>query len=258
MRKYFSTTNVTAVTVLILVVLIGFVTRLAWNTINDTTLEQARSSQLQLVTALSQQTQANLNSLEGSIDALSGREEIQATSATRTGPALALLEREPTEHPEGVIKSITRFDFRGNPRYAWPPDLNELIKDLSNPSRYRYQIPGDLLALTERGQRVTSEIAIELQEIVYADGNQSTLIISPVDSTNLNTEFIVYEIDMQAVFQDLFSFVDLGNTGQLWVLNRAGTLQYSARPEPTFDTVRKKYSIFQLGAVVISMSSSKI
>lgn len=246
-RRLFSTTGITLIAVLTLVILIGLGTYSAMNVVNASALEEFRTSQLQLVTSLSQQVQATINSLEGDIASLSVRSEIQSTSTTRQDSAITVLEGKVNEFPEGVIRSITRFDFRGDPRYAYPNELNDEIAMLEDRADYIYVLPEELIAMTGQGQRVTSDISIGLYNVPHRDLAATTvLLIAPVDSANLNTEFIAYEIDLEAIFADLFGFVDLDTDGQLWVLNSQGEVLYSARSRPTIDTVREQFPIEEL------------
>lgn len=123
-RQRLGTGFVVGVGVLVLVAMIALVTYVALRIISQTVQEQFESTELQLATALSQQTQASLNNLGAGINDLAIREEIRATSPTRQESAIALLAQKANNYPEGTIVSITRFDLAGNPRYAWPPELN--------------------------------------------------------------------------------------------------------------------------------------
>jgi serine phosphatase RsbU (regulator of sigma subunit)/anti-sigma regulatory factor (Ser/Thr protein kinase) len=236
--------------VVILIVLIGIVTYIAWNVINRTVQEQFQTAELQLVTSMSQQMQASLNNLEGDINSLAGQEEIRATSNLQRNDAIELLASQAEEYPEGAIRSITRFDFRGTPRYAWPEDLNRQIQEAYDPQSYPYQVPEELVAMTERAQRATSEIVVELHRVPFRDGGITLLLIAPVNAVNQRTEFLAYELDLAPIFANLFSFVDLGETGQLWVIDgRRGNVQYEARPTPTIETIQRKYSFLFLSSI---------
>lgn len=243
MIRRISISYVVAGGVIVLVALIAVVTFIAWNVINRTVLEQVRTAELQLVTSLAQQTQVSLANLGGDIGALATLEEIRATSATREDAARAVLAAKAAEYPEGMIRSITRFDFRGNPRYAWPPELDARIEQSDDADDYVYAIPENLLELTRRGQRATSEIPIELYRVAYQDQPApAMLLIAPVDSVGLDTEYLVFEVDLERVFANQFAFVNLGETGQLWVLDGRGEVQYAARPEPSVSSLMDAFS----------------
>ncbi|HLA42152.1 MAG TPA: SpoIIE family protein phosphatase [Aggregatilineales bacterium] len=229
--------------VLILVLLIGSAAFASWNVINRTVLEQFRASELQLITSLSQQTQVSLANLGGNISSMAVKDEIRATSATRREQARELFVQEASSYPAGVIRSITRFDFRGNPLYAYPDDLNASIEGLENREAYAYAVPYNLVEITHQGQRVTDQIGVEFYDVPRIGQSDPTLLlIAPVDSVGLDTEFLVYELNLQPLFAELFSFVNLGETGQLWILNRASDVQYQARPFPMLDSTYATYS----------------
>ncbi|NJL92316.1 MAG: SpoIIE family protein phosphatase [Anaerolineae bacterium] len=219
--------------VITLVLMFGVIalTRLAAATIEDTALERFQTSQLQLVTSLSQQTQVTLTSLEGDLSSLASREDIRAVSVTRQADAREALAAASLEYPPGALVSITRFDFRGRPcmpilkpcmRSSQPWKTQQTI---ATPSQQSWS------PLTSQGQRVTADIPAILTRSEMLPPSQVLLVV-PVDSTSLNTEFLVAQVDLNALFADLFSFLDLAETGQVWVVNGTGTLQYSSLPEP--------------------------
>ncbi|MFP4323509.1 MAG: SpoIIE family protein phosphatase [Anaerolineales bacterium] len=233
-----TTVLLAALAAITLIGLIGVTTFIAFDVISNTVSDQLRANDLQLVTSLSQQGQASLTSLESEVAGLALREEIRATSVTREEDALALLAERAEDFPEGAVLSMTRFDFRGNPRYAYPPDHDAIIQDVDGPDEYFYQIPNSLLEQTERGQRVTSEIDIRLVTVSHRDRlGGTTLLIAPVDTVSLDTEFLAVELDMANVFQDLYGFVELQDSGQLWVLSSTTEVVYQAQPEPSFEPI---------------------
>lgn len=226
-------TSATAI-VIVLVLLIALVTFIAWSVINRTVLDQFRTSELQLVTALSQQTEASLNNLNSNIATLALQEEIRSTSELAEEDALTNIALgEVLKYPQGAIVSITRFDHRGFPRYAWPSKLNDQVNTLTDRMAYKYAIPDELVERTRGGQRVTTSIPIHLYEAPLSDGAGTTyLLLAPLDASNLNTEYIVYEINLEILFDNLFDFVELGDTGQLWVMNATGEVLFQARSHP--------------------------
>jgi len=245
-----------AVGVVVLVGLIAITTYIAWRVINRTVVEQSQTSELQLVTSLSQQTQVSIGSLTSIITGLAVQEDIRASSATREEQALQSLEGVIQRLPAGTVLSITRFDFRGDPRYAYPATLHEEIPQLQSRDDYIYKIPEELLLLTSRGQRgVTGQIDVALYRVQRRDSVESAiLLIAPVEAANTRTEYIVFELNLTPLFTDLFSFVDLGTTGQLWVLDGRGRVQYSARPEPDITSIRNVFDFDEL----IGLTNPKI
>ena len=239
LRQRLTTGNIVAAGTIVLIAMVGIVTFFAWTVVNRTVLDQFRTAELQLVTSLSQQMQTSLSTLNGDIVTLGLREEIRATSQTREELARALLAEKAAAFPPGAIHSITRFDFRGNPRYAWPESLDAEINETGD---YPYRVPQALIELTHRGQRVTSEIDVRLHMVSHRDGGMATLLIAPIDSVGLDTEYVVYEMDLEPLLAELFAFVDLGDTGQLWVLTDNSDMLYQARPQPEFSSTYGSYS----------------
>ncbi|MCL4880272.1 MAG: SpoIIE family protein phosphatase [Anaerolineae bacterium] len=234
----FSIGTTAALVVVVLVLLIALVTAIAWSVINRTVVDQFRASELQLVTSLSQQAEASLNNLNSNIATLGLQQEIRSTSQLDVDEALNTLAfTEVFKYPEGSIISITRFDHRGYPRYAWPGNLNASISTLKDRMDFKYAVPQEFVDRTRGGQRVTSSIPIHLRQVERSDGGGKTyLLIAPVDASNLNTEYLVYELDLGILFQDLFDFVELGDSGQLWVLTNNGEVLFQARSSPTPDS----------------------
>lgn len=234
LKRRFSIGTSAAAIVIVLVLLIALVTFIAWSVINQTVVDQFRASELQLVTSLSQQAEAELNTLNSNIATLALQAEIRSTSQIDVNAALETLAfDEVFKYPEGAIVSITRFDHRGYPRYAWPSKMNGSIVGLTDRLAYKYAIPDDLVARTRGGQRVTSSIPIHMYEYDLQDGTGKTyLLLAPVDGSNFNTEYLVYEINLEVLFEDLFDFVELGESGQLWVFDGAGNQLFQARQNP--------------------------
>lgn len=248
LRRFRSTGFLIIVSTLLLIALIALVTFFAWSIINRTVQDQIQTAELQLVTSLSQQTQASLTNLEGDITSLAFQESIRATSPTFYEEALALIEEQAGDYPDGAIISATRFDFRGEPVYAWPTALNDEIRTLDGPDDYLYQVPEDLLELARPSSRVEgSDIPVELHRTAKRGQRaQTLLLIAPVEAVNLRTGFLVFEIDLSAYFADLYSFVNLGESGQLWVIDSRGIEQFEARPAPLFSSTYDSYTFPEL------------
>ncbi len=235
LKQRFSIGTTAATVVVVLVLLIALVTYIAWSVINRTVLDQFRASELQLVTSLSQQAEASLNNLNSNIATLTLQQEIRSTSRLDTDEAINMIAFEEVfKYPEGAIVSVTRFDHRGDPRYAWPGNLNASIYSLTDRMDYKYVVPQEFVDRSRGGNRVTSSIPIHLRQVERSDGGGKTyLLIAPVDASNQNTEYLVYELNLEILFRDLFDFVKLGDTGQLWVIAENGELLFQARGNPS-------------------------
>lgn len=235
LKQRFSIGTTAATVVIVLVLLIALVTYIAWSVINRTVLDQFRASELQLVTSLSQQAEASLNSLNSNIATLALQQEIRSTSQLDVEEAINTIAfQEVFKYPEGAIVSVTRFDHRGYPRYAWPGSLNARIYSLDDRIDYKYVVPQEFVDRSRGGQRVTSSIPIQLREVERQDNSgKAYLLIAPLDASNLNTEYLIYELNLEILFRGLFDFVDLGDSGQLWVVAENGELVFQARDNPS-------------------------
>lgn len=243
LRRFLSTGFLIIFSTLLLVGLIALVTYFAWRVINRTVQDQIQTAELQLVTSLSQQTQASLTNLEGDITSLAFQESIRATSPTYYEDAIALIEEQVEDYPDNAVITATRFDFRGEPIYAWPPSLNEEILTINGPEDYLYQVPEDLLEMARPSQNTAGEIPVELHRVAKRGQRaQTILLIAPVEAVNLRTGFLVFELNLEAYFADLYSFVDLGESGQLWVIDSRGIEQFEAREEPLFSSTYESYT----------------
>ncbi|MBL1135513.1 MAG: GAF domain-containing protein [Chloroflexi bacterium] len=227
--------------VVLIVALIGVVTLFASSVIGRTVLDQFKVQQLQISTSVAQQTEAYFNSLTFEIISLASSPEIQGIGTSQTPQAIAAIEAniERAER-QNTINSVTRYDFRGRPRYAWPSQYNDLIEQ---GEAYPFAIPPELLELTAEGGVI--ELPTQIYRVVRAgQARPDYLLITPVEARTGNTEYLVYELDLENIFsQDLSldGFVD-SESGQLWVLDNEGTLLYQARTEgETISDVREAF-----------------
>lgn len=241
--------------VLLIVALIGVVTLFASDVIGRTVLDQFRVQQLQIGTSVAQQTEAYFNSLRFEIISLGSLPEIQGVATSQTPQAIEAIQAniERAERQDTVL-SVTRFDFRGRPRYAWPTALNEIIEA---EGEYPFAIPPELIEQTTEGGVV--ELPTQIYRVQRAgQARPAYLLITPVEARTGNSEYLVYELDLEAVFRqelDLDSFVD-SDSGQLWVLDNDASLLYQARSEgETISTVREAFPATILQGILSSNES---
>lgn len=207
------------ITGIVLILMIGVITLVAWQVINRSVEDQFRASESQLATSLAQQTQASFNALASDLIALSSQPDILASGNTNAAQAAAfeLLAAQANEQP--AIRSIARFDHQSSLRYAWP--ATDFVD---------YRIPRELVVLTEGGQEVAAEIPTQVIEV-----QGTTFLLTAFDARSRNTEYLVFELDLERFFTDLFGFVDLGNSGQIWVLSDTQELLYQANDRSMSD-----------------------
>jgi|GEM_PF-626553 len=219
-----------------LIALIAVITYIAWTVINRTVLEQIQTADAQLVTSLTQQTQSQLNSLNGNASALSIQEDVRAIAQQNRERALAIFEQEIVAFPEETIISITRFNFQGEPQYAYPPDYNELIEA---EQEYYFDVPSRLLEISTSRQGEISDIPIETYRVPNRDGGSALLLIAPVDSANRRIGFVAYELNLEPILAQILEFISFESPSQLWVLDAVGNPLYQALPEPDVDTINE-------------------
>lgn len=237
---------------LIIIVLIGVVTLLARNVIGETVLEQFRSQQLQLATSVAQQTEAYFSNLNVEILSLAQQTPIRTTATEVQNAAVNTIQGAVNDRADEIL-SVTRFNARGEPRYAWPREQNELI--LAGDA-YPYTLPDELL---EGGTvRSPMEVASGLYRLTRTGQPQTPvyLLVAPVTTLNGNLEFLAYELNMDAIFQQTLSLaledVEASSTGQLWVLDQTTSdlsNVFAARSTPNITTLRGAFSESRLTAV---------
>lgn len=234
--------------VLILIAMIAAVTLFASSIIGRTVLDQFQSQQLQVSTAVAQQTEAYFSQFSIEALRLTQFDEIKAVASSRFDLAKAAIQTDINANDRNkVVVSVTRFSFRGEPRYAWPTRIDNLISD----GNFPYSLPSDLIAQTEEGG------VVALEPNLYQVGNAYLLVV-PFTATTNNTEFLVYELDMEAIFNDILSVVinDLSDSGQLWVFDYQGQLVFQARAEPQVDAANLLFSPEALGNLSQTVSET--
>ncbi|HEX3049442.1 MAG TPA: SpoIIE family protein phosphatase [Aggregatilineaceae bacterium] len=190
--------------------------------ISQTVIEEFRASDLQLATSLSQQTETYFSGLNADIMSLSLQPDIKRSQLTDETGVWALMEAHGQEYYP-VIRSIVRFDFQGNPRYAWPMALNNRLKvgELAP-----YNLPSRLVNQTKTGEDIPLEIEL-IEASLREDPAGTFLLVAPVYSNVGRTEFIVYELDLKALFAGIMD-VTQDSRSQLWVIDNTNNIWYEA------------------------------
>lgn len=228
--------------VLLIVALIGVVTLFASGVIGRTVLDQFKVQQLQIGTSVAQQAEAYFNGLSFEIISLASSPEIQGIGTSQTPQAIAAIEANiERAGRQNTVQSVTRFDFRGRPRYAWPSQFNVLIEQ---GEEYPFAIPPELLEQTAEGGII--ELPTQIYRFIReGQARPDYLLITPVEARTGNTEYLVYELNLEDIFSqdlNLNEFVD-SESGQLWILDNEGTLLYQARAEgETISDVREAFT----------------
>ncbi|MBN1963252.1 MAG: cache domain-containing protein, partial [Anaerolineae bacterium] len=220
-RQRFSYGNVIVVaSALVLVALIGLLTVVASNLITATVREQFRSQETQLVGTLSRQVEFFFDTLGADLLNLAARQEVQSiTSSQREGALVALVRLG--ERRQDSIRAIVRLNDNGAPRYAWPPEVNERIMNGE-------QFDWSLSSSAVRELIGTDSLVFRP---VPARGGLVFLLFAPVQATSGRTELLAFELDLEDWFGANLGLIDLGDSGQLWVLDGNGRLLYEASDE---------------------------
>lgn len=220
-RQRFSYGNViVVVSALLLIVLIGLVTVVASSLITTTVSEQFRSQETQLVGTLARQIEFLFDTLGGDLLNLAAQPTVQSITYVQREQGLAALAAL-AERRAGSIRSIVRLNDNGAARYAWPPELNTRIRN------------GEQLdwSLSSSAVRGLIEADALLFRPVPARGELVFLLVAPVRATSGHTELLVAEVNLQEWFASNLGLIELGETGQLWVLDGNGRLLYEARQD---------------------------
>lgn len=202
------------VAIVVLMILIGFLTFFPARTITDTAQAQSAERQKLLAASLARQIEGLFNTLANDLVTLAARPAIQSMSGLREDAQKALAAVG--DERAGQIRAIVRIAKNGTPRYAWPEGYLPA-----------WSVDGNWVAEVSRdgGVQFTRR---------SAGGSPVYLLVAPI-LAGLNTfEALAIEVDIQGYFQSVFSSIDLGETGQLWVLTANGTEIYSHRPEIEF------------------------
>lgn len=222
MSRYLSSNGVALGVVGVLIALIGTVTLFATDLVNDTVEEQFRSQELQLASSLAQQTATYFNSLYADITSLSLQPDIKSKAVVEHDAALALMEEHAHAHA-GVIRTIIRFKGDGSPRYGYPLTLNAALKAHEPPP---YQVPTRLLDLIAEDQ--SAPFDLEIVGASRGPAERTFLLIAPVTTPLNETEFLVYELDLTALFAQIMGVVELEGRGQLWVIDNLNEVLFQA------------------------------
>ncbi len=208
----------------VLIALIGAVTLTASRLVTETVRDQFQSQELQIASSLSLQAEAYLNSLTDDLSSLSLQTPIRSTSAVDYAGGEALMAERAAEFP-GVIRSVVRLDYQGKPRFGWPEDLNAKI---SAGESLPWSLPSRLVTQTSGGDDVPLDL--ELVQASHRDypDKGTFLLIAPVYTRLMHTEYLVYELDMESLFRTVLGVVTLDERGQLWVINTMNEVLFQA------------------------------
>lgn len=214
--------SVIAVTVLVLMALIGVLTFLPAGTITSSAESQSAERQALLAASLARQIEGYFNILSNALIGLAIRPPIQSVGGQRA-EALRLLTETGTAF-NGGIKAIVRLARDGSPRYAWPEDYNARIAQ-------NQPLPWTVDAVWVN--QIVSTGGVQFVRRSTPEG-AAYLLVSPVATGLGNNEVLAFEVPVQSYLQGLFASIDIGQSGQLWVLTTVGQVLYSARPTPEF------------------------
>ncbi len=221
---------IAASTVIVVIALIGLVTYFSSNLVNDTVVDQFRSQELQLVSSLSQQTETYFNGLSTELTNLSRQTVLNTVDPAYETDALVLLADNAEARP-GIIRSAVLFDHRGEPRYIWPEDLATAY---AGGERFPYSVPSRMVNRTKDGGYVAFEPS--LNKASHRDYESTFVFLVPVFNDLGDTDFLVYELNLDALFEQLWEFIELDAQGQVWVIDSISTV-YQVNPALSLDTL---------------------
>jgi serine phosphatase RsbU (regulator of sigma subunit) len=232
-------TNLIALaTVGILIALIGLVTLSASQLVNETVNDQFKSQELQLVGALAQQSEADFDSLNSDISGLALQPAVITASPRVREDALALLAEHAAMRP-GVITSMVIFDHRGDPRYGWPETFQQTI---DAEEQLPYSPPSTIVEQTRAGNYIQLDITLTgASHTGKPDG--TFLLIAPILNDLRKTDLLVYELDLDALFNELLGVIKLDSRGQLWVINSIGEVLFQANDSIPINSLLDKLSL---------------
>lgn len=210
------------IAILVLMALIGFITRIPAQTITDTIQNQATEQQKLRAASLARQVEGYFNILANSLIGLSNRPAVQSMTGLRADALRALAEVG--EEHAGQIAAIVRIGRDGTPRYAWPEAYNALV-DAGQPLPWTVDAAWVNSVVEGRG----------VQLLRRSSGTEAAYVLAMPLTAGLNiVEVIAFEVDIQGYLEATFRALDLGEMGQLWVLDRFGSQLFQFRPEPQF------------------------
>ena len=226
----------------LLVVLIGVLTLFASQLINETVVDQYRSQELQLVSSLSQQTETYFAGLNADITSLA-LQPVVKEKRYWYDDAIAQLGEHAQDRPT-IIRSVMRFDCFGNPRYAWPRDLNDRLQDGDDPP---YDIPSRFIRLLADDKDAPFEIEL-IPVTRVPSGESSFLLIAPVSTSLGDTEFLTYELNLDQLFIENLGFVldDLRADEQLWVIDNLNRVMFQANQRYDVEDLLRKIPLVTL------------
>lgn len=219
------------IAVLIVIGLIGLVTYSSSDLVNETVRDQFRSQELQFTSSLAVQAETYFNGLNADITSLALEPDIKNTAPTDRDEALLLLAEHAAGYP-GIVRTIVRYDYQGTVRYAWPEDVNALVL---GDDPFPFTLPADLVRQTQGGSRVSLDV--EFRTASHRQLGDTFLLIAPVYTRLERTEFIVYELDIDALFNQVVAVVELDERGQLWIIDALHDVMHQANESVSIDAL---------------------
>ncbi len=211
------------VALLILIALIAFITFLPAQTITRTVAGQASEQQKLRAESFARQIESYFISLANELIGLAGSPAIQSLAQASRVEALKLLEDTGTRS-EGRISAIVRIGEDASPVYAWPDAYQKKVA-ARQPLPWTVDKAWIDNVIRGRGVQLTRR---------SLSGDVAYLLVSPVFVGNNIQEVLAFEIPLTRHLQTIFSDLDLGETGQIWVLDQFSSELYHHRADPPF------------------------
>lgn len=219
-RKEFTPSNLVIIgAVGVLIVLVTIVIIIATQTITATVTNQFRRQEQQIVVSLARQTEFLFDTLSNGLLDTASRPGVQAVYTHRE-QALQSLARLGERYSE-TVRSIVRLDGAGMPRYGWPPVLQDRI---AAGEALSWQINPTLAVDLSAGG------GPQFQIMPAAGGELIYLLVVPVAIANDSNELLVAELDLYSWLAANIGQIDLGSSGQLWLIDEFGRMLYQASP----------------------------
>jgi serine phosphatase RsbU (regulator of sigma subunit) len=222
------------------------VTLLASQLVNRTVVDQFRSQELQLVSSLAQQTESYFTSLGADLNSLALEPTIKTVLYDPEHTEGINLMSEHAGAYSGVIRTIARLDEDGEPRYVWPAELNAQLQAGERlPYGLSSTVVADVQDRAARGERID----IMLIPASRRDDPRGTFLLVATVSTDLRkTEFIVYELNLDALFSQTLGFIQLDSSGQLWVIDSVNEMLFQANAGIPLSSLYKQIPLASLSS----------
>ncbi|MCD4686480.1 MAG: GAF domain-containing protein [Anaerolineae bacterium] len=216
---------------IVVVGLIGLVTYSSSELVNETVQDQFRSQELQFTSSLAVQTETYFNGLNADITSLALEPSIKSIFVTERDASFVLLANHAAVYPD-IVRTIVRYDYQGDVRYAWSAATNA---PLPNDEVLPFNIPADLVRQTEVKGIVALDV--EFRTASHRQLGDTFLLVAPVYTNMTRTEFILYELDIDALFNQILEVVELDERGQLWIIDALHEVMYQANETVEIDAL---------------------